>query len=177
MYIPKSFHTYYAQEAIIKYFETGRKIYIPVDEVPDELKKPQACFVTLYESNGRIRGCMGTIKTRNKWLYHEIVDNAIFAAFEDDRYVPLMEGELDDIVFKVETIYAPEKIKVTSELNPERFGIIVRTPENAEGVLLPRCEGINTIDEQIHMAMEKGNIPLSEKQKLEIYRFSLDVFN
>ena len=119
---------------------------------------------------------MGTIKPRNKWLYHEIVDNAIFAAFEDDRYVPLMEGELDDIVLKVETVSRPEKIQNVKELDPDRFGIIVRSQQQLEGVLLPQCEGIHTIEDQINLAMEKGNIPLSEKDDLEIYRFNIEVF-
>ena len=176
MYIPKSFHTYYAQEAIIAFLESGRKLYIPDTDIPDELKISQACFVSLYESNGRMRGCMGTIKPRNKWLYHEIVDNAIFAAFEDDRYIPLMEGELDDIVLKVETVSKPEKIQNLKDLDPERYGIIVRSRENSEGVLLPQCEGINTIDEQVNLAMEKGNINPAEKPDLEIFRFNIEVF-
>ena len=177
MYIPKSFHTYYAQEAILAFFETGRKVYIPDMDIPDELKIPQACFVSLYEANGRMRGCMGTIKPRHKWLYHEIVDNALFAAFEDDRYVPLMEGELDDITLKVETVSKPEKVRSTEELDPERYGIIVRGLQNAEGVLLPQCKGINTIDEQVALAMEKGNIPPAEKKDLEIFRFNIEVFH
>lgn len=176
MYIPKSFHTYYAQEAIITFLESGRKIYIPDADIPDELKISKACFVSLYESNGRMRGCMGTIKPRNKWLYHEIVDNAIFAAFEDDRYVPLMEGELDDITLKVETVSRPEKIQHVKELDPDRFGIIVRSQQHLEGVLLPQCEGIHTVDDQINLAMEKGNIPISEKDYLDIFRFNIEVF-
>jgi len=47
MYIPKSFHTYYAQEAILAYLETGRKYYIPDIDIPDELKIRRACFVSL----------------------------------------------------------------------------------------------------------------------------------
>jgi AmmeMemoRadiSam system protein A len=176
MYIPKSFHTYYAQEAILAYLETGRKMFIPDADIPDELKIKQGCFVSLYESNGRMRGCMGTIKPRHKWLYHEIVDNAIFAAFEDDRYVPLMEGELDEIEFKVETVSVPEKIQTLLDLDPDRYGIVVRSPENTEGVLLPQCDGVQTIDDQISLAMKKGSIPISEKQNLEIFRFSIEVF-
>jgi AmmeMemoRadiSam system protein A len=177
MYIPKSFHTYYAQEAILAYLETGRKFYLPDIDIPDELKIRQACFVSLYESNGRLRGCMGTIKPRYKWLYHDIVDNAIFAAFEDDRFVPLMEGELDDIVLKVETVSKPEKIRTLQDLDPDRFGIIVRSLQNAEGVLLPQCEGIHTIDEQVNLAMEKGSIPPAEKPNLEIFRFNIGAFH
>jgi hypothetical protein len=45
-----------------------------------------------------------------------------------------------------------------------------------EGVLLPQCEGIHTIEDQINLAMEKGNIPLSEKSDLEIFRFNIEVF-
>jgi len=69
-----------------------------------------------------MRGCMGTVKPRHKWLYHEIVDNAIFAAFEDNRFVPLMEGELDDIILKVETVSKPEKISTLNDLDPDRYG-------------------------------------------------------
>lgn len=177
MYIPKSFHTYYAQEAIINYFESGRKLYISDTDIPDELKLSRACFVSLYESNGRMRGCMGTIKPRNKWLYHEIVDNAIFAAFEDDRFVPLMEGELDDIVLKVEIVSKPERIEQLNDLDPDRYGIIVRSRQNSEGVLLPQCEGIQTIDQQVNLAMQKGNIPPDEKPNLEIFRFNIEVFH
>ncbi len=88
-----------------------------------------------------------------------------------------MEGELDDITLKVETVSKPEKVHSMHELDPDRYGIIVRGLQNAEGVLLPQCEGINTIDEQVKLAMEKGNIPPAEKKNLEIFRFNIDIFH
>lgn len=177
MYIPKSFHTYYAQDAVISYLETGRKPLIADDDIPDALKNPQACFVSIFESNGRMRGCMGTIRPRNRWLYHEIVDNAIFAAFEDQRYTPLMMEELEDVRFRVETVTSPRKINRLEELDPLRYGIIVRSPDHKEGVLLPDCDGVVTVEDQITVAMKKGEIAPTFRDQLEILLFEIQVFH
>ena len=176
MYVPKSFHTYYAQEAILHYLETGRRYALPDSEVPEELKKRGACFVSIYELGGRMRGCMGTMQPRHRWLFHEILDNAYFAAFEDKRFAEVMLEEMDDLSFRVETLLPAEPVRDLSLLNPARFGVIVRSPMHQEGLLLPGTEGVNTVEEQISMAMKKGGIPESSREKLELFRFEVQIF-
>jgi MEMO1 family protein len=176
MFIPKSFHTYYAQEAVMHYLETGRRLIIPDADIPEELRVQSACFVSIYEHGGIMRGCMGSLRPRHRWLMHEILDNAYFAAFEDKRFVEVMIEEMEGLVFKVETLMKPEPVRNLASLDPSLDGVIVRSLQGQEGVLLPATENVNTPDQQILMAMEKGGIAEDLKDSLEIFRFRVQLF-
>lgn len=176
MYIPKSFHTYYAMEAILHYLETGRRYALPDADIPDVLRKPNACFVSIYENGNRLRGCMGTMYPRHRSLFHEILDNAYFAAFEDKRFAEVMIEEMEALSFKVETLMPPEPVRDLALLDPDRFGVIVRSPQQQEGVLLPGTDGVHTAEDQLNLAMKKGGIPESSRGDLDIFRFEVNVF-
>jgi AmmeMemoRadiSam system protein A len=176
MFIPKSFHTYYAQEAVLHYLETGRRLTIPDEDVPEELRIQAACFVSIYEHGNMMRGCMGSIRPRHRWLMHEILDNAYFAAFEDKRFAEVVIEEMEGLVFKVETLAKPEPVRDLASIDPSLDGVIVRTPQGQEGLLLPATENINTPSEQIQLAMKKGGIAEDLRDSLEILRFRVQLF-
>lgn len=60
------------------------------------------------------------------------------------------------------------KIISLKELNPKKYGIIVKT-RNKTGVLLPDLDGVNTVDEQIRIAKQKARIESDET--IEIFKF------
>lgn len=176
MYVPKSFHTYYAQEAVLEFLEKGDTLSIPENDIPDVLKEKQPCFVSIYLPDGRLRGCMGTIIPQHETLLDEIIANAIHAAMNDERFPPLRREELEHVSFKVEVVGNPVPVKDIHELDPKKFGVILKGPQNKQGVLLPKCEGVDTIQQQLSSAAKKGDITLQEKDQVKIFKFEIEEF-
>ena len=63
----------------------------------------------------------------------------------------------------------PEPIDTVDKLDPQRYGVIVESSHHRRGLLLPRLEGINTIQEQVFHAMAKGGIRKGDP--IWLYRF------
>ena len=56
----------------------------------------------------------------------------------------------------------PEPAAGPEELDPQRYGVIVSAPGGRRGLLLPRLDGVDTVDEQLRIAARKGGIDLDE---------------
>jgi len=96
----------------------------------------------------------------------EIKQNAVSAAMRDQRFEPVSADELDDLVYSVDLLKPAEPISGIEELDPERFGVIVRSGYRT-GLLLPNLEGVETADEQVSIARKKAGIGPNESVKLE----------
>jgi AMMECR1 domain-containing protein len=68
--------------------------------------------------------------------------------------------ELDDLVYDVDVLTVPEPIASVDELDPSRYGVIVSTRDGRRGLLLPDLDGVDTVDEQLRIAAQKGRIDL-----------------
>ena len=64
----------------------------------------------------------------------------------------------------------PEPVKERSELDPRRYGVIVQSGAR-RGLLLPDLEGVDTVDFQISIAMQKAGILPGTPVKL--FRFEV----
>ena len=64
----------------------------------------------------------------------------------------------------------PERIAGPEELDPKRYGIIVKSGMK-KGLLLPDVEGVDTVEEQIDIARSKAGIYADES--VELYRFEV----
>jgi AMMECR1 domain-containing protein len=53
-----------------------------------------------------------------------------------------------------------------SELDPQRYGVVV-SKGTRRGVLLPNVEGIDSAEEQLHVALRKGGIAPTEPHRIE----------
>jgi AmmeMemoRadiSam system protein A len=138
----------------------------------DLFQKRAGAFVTLHTIDGDLRGCIGTFLPTTADLAHEIAQNAIAAALEDPRFEPVSADELDKIVVSVDILSAPEEVKSESELDPKKYGIIVESGWR-RGLLLPDLEGVDTVEEQIRIAMAKAGIRKYDK----IYKFTVQRFH
>ena len=136
---------------------------------PKLSSKRAACFVSLHSKNGDLRGCIGTILPTNKNLAGEIIMNTIEAAFHDPRFKPITLEELKDLKFSVDILSEPERIDSNKLLDPKKYGVIVRSNDGRQGLLLPNLEGIDAIDKQLDIAHEKAGIEKNEDVLL--YRF------
>ena len=143
----------------------SRKIDIP-DGLPSEmLEKRAGVFVSLKKS-GELRGCIGTIRPTAKNVATEIMQNAVSAGLKDPRFLPVDEDELLHLVYSVDVLGDAEKIDSKDSLDPKRYGVIVRKGFKTE-LLLPNLKGVNTIEEQLNIALKKAGIDENEDYELE----------
>ena len=121
------------------------------DPVVNSLE-PAGAFVSL-KKRGQLRGCIGTLQPVQSSLAREIIDNAISAATKDPRFEPLTLDELDDITISVDVLSVPEPVYGLEDLDPSRYGVIVKSGWR-KGVLLPDLPGITNAEEQVGIARQ-----------------------
>ena len=159
-----------ARESLTNYLINGNYIDIP-SYVTDEMKKTKrGVFVTL-KKEGILRGCIGTFLPTTKNVCEEIIKNAVSAGIHDSRFSPVQIEELDDIDFSVDVLTEPQRASI-EELDPKKYGIVVKSKSKV-GLLLPDLEGIDTVEEQISIALQKGGISANEEyiiEKFEVIR-------
>ncbi|MDR3038817.1 MAG: AmmeMemoRadiSam system protein A, partial [Candidatus Adiutrix sp.] len=131
----------------------------------------RACFVSLKTVTGALRGCIGTIYPAQADLGREIMANAVSAATRDPRFPPLTPGEQAGVVFSVDVLSEPEPVADWGDLDPARWGVIVRQG-GRRGLLLPALDGVNTVEQQITIAARKAGI--SDLKNIELQRFSVE---
>ena len=141
---------------------------LPVPEnLPSEMINTQAgVFVSLHK-NGRLRGCIGTIAPTTDNIAQEIIQNAINAGLKDSRFDPVTADELPLLTYKVDVLSAPESIPDASFLDVLRYGVIVASSAGQRGLLLPNLDGVDTVEQQIAIAMQKAGITSDTPVELE----------
>jgi len=158
-----------AKKAVEAYIKTGE--VIETKNIKEFSDKKAGVFITI-EKNNNLRGCIGTYLPTRDNVVEEVIQNAISAAVEDYRFGPIQEEELSSLSYTVSILEKPELIKNKKELNPKEYGIIIKTlnypPKSA--LLLPDLEGIDTIEKQISLTCQKGNID-PQKEEIIIYKF------
>lgn len=160
----------WAREVLKAHFEDRRPEF-PHDEA---LKKHAGCFVSLHNADDSLRGCIGTILPTKPTLEDEIKANAISAAFMDPRFDPLRPEELAELKISVDVLGEPESIASAEDLNPKTYGVIVSAGDK-RGVLLPDLPGVDTIEQQLHIAMQKAGIPVGTP--IAVHRFKVNRFH
>ncbi|MBF0486747.1 MAG: AmmeMemoRadiSam system protein A [Nitrospirae bacterium] len=173
METPLSPLTRLAREAVESYVRRREVVCPPVDPAQGELKERAGVFVSL-KIKGRLRGCIGTFAPTTENAAAEIIRNAIAAATEDPRFSPVSPDELSEITYSVDMLSPPEKVNDISELDCNKYGVIV-TQGHRRGLLLPALEGVNTVDEQLQITKAKAGIH-PEDNNVEILRFEVRRF-
>ncbi|MEN6462325.1 MAG: AmmeMemoRadiSam system protein A [Syntrophomonas sp.] len=159
-----------ARTTLEKYIETGQTPAIS-GEFQTLQEQKAAAFVSL-KKNGQLRGCIGTILPFHDNLAEEIVNNAVSAGTRDPRFAPVSSQELAQLVYSVDVLGQPEPC-TREGLDPKKFGVIV-SHGRKRGVLLPDLEGVDTVEQQLEIALQKADIPRG--QKYEIERFEVKRF-
>lgn len=160
-----------AKEAVEKYIEE-REIVSPPKDLPKEFFERKAGVFVTIEKDGRLRGCIGTYLPVQDNIAEEIIKNAIAAAEEDYRFGAVKKTELPELSYMVYILDKPEKITDLNELDPKKFGVILKAGSKC-GLLLPDLEGVNTVAEQLAICCQKGGIALKQ-DNVEIQRFTVE---
>lgn len=161
-----------ARASVEHFVREGTPLPRPEDLPEEMLTQRAGVFVSLHE-HGRLRGCIGTIGPVTPCIADEIIRNGISACSEDPRFDPVRPNELDQLEISVDVLGEPQDIASTDELDPQRYGVIVSNG-GRRGLLLPMLDGVDTVVEQVEIAMRKGGIgphePGTTFQRFEVVR-------
>ncbi len=161
----KNPYTALARASIESWLFNRKALEIPADTPDELLDKRAGAFVTLYKSDC-LRGCIGTISPVRKSLAEEIICNAVAAATEDPRFPRVRLEELEDLVISVDVLGEAEPVETMAELDPDRYGVIV-SKGFRRGLLLPNLDGIDSVQEQVSIALAKAGIDPDESYRME----------
>lgn len=155
-----------ARRSLETYVKTGQRLTSLPEDLPAEMTTQQAgAFVSLHK-NGQLRGCIGTIAPTCDNLAWEIVQNAVSACSRDPRFSPVRPDELDELEYSVDVLGAPEPVDSPAALDPKTYGVIVSC-SGRRGLLLPDLDGVDSVEAQLSIALQKGGIRKNEPYKIE----------
>ncbi len=158
-----------AHRTIERYVRDRKVIEAPKQTTP-EMQAHAGVFVSLHSPGGDLRGCIGTFEPTTPNVAQEVIHNAIAAATQDPRFPPVGPGELADLDISVDVLTPPEPIQSMDQLDPKRYGVIVRSGRR-RGLLLPDLEGVDTVEYQVDIARRKAGI--GSQEAVELYRFEV----
>lgn len=139
-------------------------------------------FVSLHK-HGSLRGCIGNIEPV-KPVLEGIVENAKHAAFNDSRFQPLSQSELDETKIEVSILTLPQKINYSNsqdlleKIRPWKDGVIIKKSFHQATFLpqvwkqLPRPEDFFS-----HLCLKAGLSSTAwEKGDLEVSIYQVQSF-
>ncbi len=144
----------------------GEKPALPdLQKLPEALREPRACFVTLHTSTGALRGCTGVLTARQP-LAHEVSYTTIQTAFYDPRFPPVQAREVPGLVIEISVLTPPEELtfqtpeEIPRLLHPLEDGVIL-VVGNRRATFLPQVwERVSDPVEFLDMLCQKmGLLP------------------
>lgn len=170
-----NFYLKLAKKTVEKYVKE-KKITSPPKGIPEHILQKKAPVFISIKKCGNFRACIGTIEAIKENIIEEIIYNSISAARNDYRLGPIKEEELSQLTYEVYILGKPEIVRDIKDLNPKKYGIIVRDKKFKTGVLLPDLDGIVTAEKQLAIVLEKaGIVYLGDKKDffndIFVYRF------
>jgi len=169
-----------ARESIAKYLENGEVLEPHTDD--KKLKEHRGVFVTL-EKNGQLRGCIGHLEAVQP-LYLDVRDNAINAAFEDPRFRPVSEDELEKIEIEISVLSKPENIKAEKpqeyleNIRPGADGIILEYKGRGATYLPQVWEQIPDKEAFLESLCNKAGLPGNawKEKDVKLSRYRVEAF-
>ena len=155
----------------VELFITGGEVIAPPREPLGVMADRAGAFVTLRTKDGLLRGCIGTLTPTRDTVAEEIIQNAISAAIRDPRFPPVAVKELSNLTYGVDVLFPPEAARGPEDLDPSLYGVVIETLDGSRrGLLLPRIEGIDTVDQQWRAVHQKAGIALGTPVRVERFR-------
>lgn len=154
-----------ARLTINNYIRNNTVISVPSDLDSEMINNKAGVFVSIHKE-GKLRGCIGTISSTQESIALEIIHNAISASTNDPRFDPITEDELDELDISVDVLMESEDIESKDELDVKKYGVIVYN-NSKRGLLLPNLDSVDTVDEQIQIALSKAGISKDEDYKMK----------
>ncbi len=150
--------TQLARKALEEYFQG--KIFEPDEKTKKKYSEKKASFVTLTKNNV-LRGCIGSLEAKQE-LWKDVIQNAIYAGFNDIRFPVLRKEELKDIKIEVSVLSKPKKLSFKSSKELLRkikrnYGIILKK-EFFQATFLPQVweELPDKVEFLEHLSLKAG---------------------
>jgi len=80
---------------------------------------------------------------------------------------------LPGLDISVDVLGPAEEVKDPGELDPKRYGLIVRTLDGRQALLLPDLEGVDTVEQQLRITCRKGSID-PDADQCRMFRFEVE---
>lgn len=118
----------------------GTALDCSVNDYPQVLRQPAACFVTLHYQT-RLRGCIGSLEARRP-LVDDVSHNAFAAAFQDRRFSPVTADELPDLDYHIAVLSSRQPLAyanrddLLAQLRPGVDGLVLSSGGH-RGTFLP----------------------------------------
>lgn len=143
--------------------------------LPADLLRQQACYVTIFENPGRhVRSQHGRPLPQHTTLAEEIIMNTV-EAIQISTTHGFRPIDLPYLVYSISVIGSLERISRPEHLNPQIFGLYLRSDRNKSVVILPRRLGIETPDDQIATAFRESGVDLKQEAST-LYRFAVTTY-
>ncbi len=160
--------------------ETGRPISPDLSQFPEKFSELRATFVTL-EKHKQLRGCIGTLEAIRP-LLEDVTQNAFAAAFNDPRFPPVQQNELEDLAIHISILSLAKPITFTSEqdliaqLRPGIDGLIIED-KGRRGTFLPSVWESLTDPEDFlaHLKLKAGLPRAYWSDSIKIYRYTTEM--
>ena len=170
-----------AGQALIGRARRGRTPAVELGTFPVPLRSVAASFVTLTRE-GRLRGCIGSLKAHRS-LAEDIAENAARAGFEDPRFRPVTEDELQDAELDIAILSRPAPIAFRDEadllgqLRPGRDGLILREGDRRATFLPKVWESLPAPDAFLAALKAKAGLPSDHwSGEMEVWRYGAESF-
>lgn len=159
-----------ARKTINTYINTGQKMDVEIMDLPEEMLTSKAGVFVSIKKNGALRGCIGTTGVGvEKNIAEEIIRNAIQASTKDPRFPAVEPEELNKLEITVDVLEPSEVVESLEELDPKKYGVIVEK-DFRKALLLPNLEGIDTVEKQLEVVLNKAGISKTEDYSVEKFR-------
>lgn len=167
-----------ARDSIKYYFEHNELMMVDAKEIiiTQALKEIRGAFVTL-KINNSLRGCIGHIQGVQE-LYKDVIENAINAAFNDPRFMPLSSAELPKVEIEISALTPPVKINSLDEIIIGKHGLIIKKGYQS-GVFLPQVpveQGWNKT-QYLENLCYKAGLSKDDYKQADLYMFTAEVFS
>lgn len=166
-----------AKQTVESFVKTDK---IPEFNITDErLNKREGAFVTLHRE-GKLRGCIGQIIPSDEPLWQVVLEMAVAAASEDNRFLPVNEEELDKLDYEISVLSAPERIDDWQKIELGKHGVIVKSGRYS-GVFLPQVAaetGWSKEEFLSQLCTQKAGLPADcyKDKDVELLVFTAQVF-
>lgn len=121
------------------------------------LREERGVFVTLNTSEGRLRGCIGSIMGESP-LLHGVIRNAVASAGHDPRFPPIEPDEVPGLRIEISVLTPLREVAGPEEIVIGRDGVVLEKGDR-RAVFLPQVapeQGWDVRQMLRHLAMKAG---------------------
>lgn len=145
------------------------------DNLPGELYRQRACYVSILENPGRyLRAMAGQPLPRQATLAEEIIANTVNAIELSSHRI--RQADLSYLSYQVALLGPLQRVSDPEHLDPIRFGLYVKSDRGKSALLLPHRAGVETPNDQIATALREAGID-TRREDATMYRFEVNYFD